>query len=392
MNSKAERKELFTLFINAKTPKDYFVFQETLVDKIISAEKEKKSAKDRIQKIEINEHLNLLRRYGDSLVWQLLHPFAIRQFAKPDATKPHLSGQSHAIAKALEIVKFLAEQGIYAILCDLTNIIRLSDILIIRHPEYPEMIEIKGDKYIMMLHGFTGKRSNVDMSPIENLTPIRGRQGRQISKMRDTLKYLKSGKGKIYGSNGEFLTIAIQNGAQYLWKEIDETVLTLLGSSEKQSWRRISHKQYFFATVEEEINLVKGIPEEIKNFSRLFFGCHYVPIEDSWDLISPPLVWEISDSVKWALMEGEVMLFNFIDLSLFFEMEFKKGIIKDANIESDTVLNGGFLIEIDGKEIHTSKRFLDDAIYGFETVESVSKSMIELTQRAIELGLGDVLQ
>src|SRR6185312_15874807 len=92
---------------------------------------------------DIDWHIHLLRCCGDSLVWRLLHPHAIRQLSKNQPRRPTLANQGTAFDWTLAKAREVAEAGRPVLVADLTHCIRIGDLVVATDPERPELVECK---------------------------------------------------------------------------------------------------------------------------------------------------------------------------------------------------------------------------------------------------------
>jgi hypothetical protein len=88
-------------------------------------------------------------------------------------------------------------------------------------------------------------------------------------------------------------------------------------------------------------------------------------------------VWPLPRSQRVALIEGDVVLIHLVDLDAFIGSDTSGlGRITELRTKGDEVT--GFVVEIKGGEMHISARFLNDVLYGFQTVESAREQIVAM--------------
>jgi hypothetical protein len=368
------RRELFDSLDSASTPKEVSNFQRYLTSVIKDSEGRKAQANDKKAKVAYGIHSGMCRSYGDALAWQLLHPHAIRQLSDlPKQPPPHLSGMKEVVEKYLVLVDRLADLGHYSFVVDLTNIIKVSDIAVVFDPEIPLLLEVKGDKVHIIASDFILQKYPEYI--IEG--KFGGRIERQMNKIVDITRYLATNSGE-----GPYKrrAITIMTQPEYYWDEVNEAINGAIKSDD--CLVRISDRHWIYATRKEpeEIDFLDTLQHMIKRLptnANLRVGCHLAPLESYQWHIAPPFNWHIDKEYRFALMEGSVSLFNFIDLSLLENHEYNGAVITEVSISDSQLGDNATHIEFEGT-IHTlSSIFLSRLIYGFETVESVANSMLE---------------
>lgn len=360
------RKLLFEKLMQASEFNLLFDFQIELAEELKRCERLQKLKKDESRKA----HMHLLRCYGDSLSWRLLHPHAIRQLAKNQKNKTFLIDQGKGFDKTIEIAKGISKYNFPLIIADLTNCIRIGDIIICRDPELPDIIECKSGK-------------NRDKYELQ------GRRGRQFSKMKGTSEYLSKGQAKVFGDGQTRLCVEIDSPTIYNWDIIN----TVLIEAEKigEYFYKVSEYEIIGAVSgENEIDFFDKLKPEDFKFNNPLVGTHYRAIEEAWPTISPPANWGIEDRFKFPLMEGDLIIVHIFDPHVFigFENETARITGLDSKICEDRVCSGiadfGYEVEIQGEKIILSQNFTARVLYGFETVESIGKLMLEFAQKSTQ--------
>ncbi len=199
------RRTLFEALEGMSSITDHVAFQVRLAGEILSGEKLRPLLKNnKPRRLILKDHLRRLHSYGDALAWTLLHPHAIRNLAKNDGCPPWLSNQEPALVHALETIKKLSEEGTPGIVCDLTNVLRIGDV-VFGDPEVPSIIELKS-------------------SATPDHRKYLGRAGRQRSRMEGTTKYLAEGQAQVYGESHTRVVLESDHEAQYNWGAVQEVI------------------------------------------------------------------------------------------------------------------------------------------------------------------------
>ena len=311
-------------------------------------------------------HIHLLRSYGDALAWMLLHPYTIRQLAKNPSPPPSLLSQQDSFQYVLETGHEYADKGILVLISDITNCLKIGDLVLCYHPERPGLIECKLGHTLPELL-------------------MRGRTGRQISRMMGTLQHLYEGKAKLYGESKLRVAVETTSQIEYTWDIVNRTVSDALSTG--LGVGASSDSDLTWAFVGDDSHL--EIPQEVRTFASNFeipcCGCHARPLEEANPRVPPPAVWPIARDCRFALMELEVILFHLVDIQRFAEAVTERGRIIEILVTKAGFNDGSFLVEAGDHRYTLSSSFLADVVYGFQTIESTAKSMIEFASQISEL-------
>ena len=353
--TKEIRRALLLGLEEASSARELADFQVRLGDEIVGAEEKRNEGRHRLG---LKEHLFRLRLLGDSLAWRLLHPHAIRSLAKNDGRPPTLCDRRPEVENCMATVRQLSLEGIPAIVADLTHCLRIGDVLVVRHPEMPDIVEFKAtvrdDRY-----------------------RHQGRTGRQLHRMQKTVEYLNRGSAQFRDEEALRLSIEIDVRAEHDFTQVESIAATAIrdGSSVQmlrpRQWvgaSRLGHSPIF--------------PAEVHRFTdlQLCVGFLSDAFPDLLHEVPPPLNWPISLNVRRALMEGELVLFHIIDPRLLEDERIR--VLFDQR-ESST----SFEVYVDGNAFQCSDYFLRQILYGFQTPESAAQTMIALAAKASGLGI-----
>ncbi len=78
---------------------------------------------------ELARHRRLIRIIGDSLAFSLLHDHTIRTLTRHPGAPASLTGQGQDFSFTMEVAKALSASGYVPIICDLTNLLVVGDIV-----------------------------------------------------------------------------------------------------------------------------------------------------------------------------------------------------------------------------------------------------------------------
>jgi hypothetical protein len=135
---KAARRALFEAFPYSAGCDELLEFQHRLIDEIRRSESDRKE-----QSSDVRDHLHRVRCYGDALAFECLSVYALRQLRRNQGKPPDISGQGAAFDLVRSCFEVLNQNGVKAIVCDLTNVLKTGDIVGCVHPDMPQIFECK---------------------------------------------------------------------------------------------------------------------------------------------------------------------------------------------------------------------------------------------------------
>ncbi|MCC7316592.1 MAG: hypothetical protein IT419_17515 [Planctomycetes bacterium] len=245
----------------------------------------------------LDRHIHRLRLCVDAICFLLLHPHTIRQLQKNTGAPPRLTSQRGACESALRVVREHAERGITCLIADLSNVLRISDVVVCDDIEVPTLVECK---------------ANV---PSPSLL-LKGRKGRQTSRALGTLNYLQHGAAKIIGE--EVPRLALDSKVNR--KKCQDTIERVLEfGSRLGQW-------YEFVSPFDLVICVRPQPEasgvDMEPYMSLFadfrqplVGSYAVSLWNPQLLIPPAIIWDLDFDHACGLMEEELLLIHVIDLA-----------------------------------------------------------------------------
>lgn len=336
------------LGLDWRDPKGLLEFQFRLAEAIIEAETDEPKSGG------INRHAFLLRRCQDSLAFRLLVPHAIRQLLGTESPRAHsIKSQRESFRFVQETANCYAADGHLVLLTDLSNIVRIGDIVVCDNAAVPSIIEVKSGK-------------------VAPKHVIQGRRGRQSSRSLSTIEYLANDHAHIFGQSIPKLAVQSKEEMQFSWRDVNEVAMRAL--REGMATARISEYDVIHAVHAVDGRPVSGEPlfEDIQRMRSPLFASHAVGLLNPEILTLPPLVWPIEEEPKSPLMEERLVIGHLIDLARF----------KDPLEDDFRVLNvspvSGFSTDRGGEKGTASVRFINDVLFGYATIESTVAALREM--------------
>jgi hypothetical protein len=328
-----------------------------LLDLQLVAAAEIKSAEACVgDKDDLRWHVHLLRCCADALAWQTLHPHTIRQLAKNQAAHPSITEQGAAFDFTISKAADAANAGVPVLIADLTNCLRIGDLVLPVDPELPRLEECK-------------------LSERPDQFAFQGRRGRQLSRMNGTLEYLATGRAKLHGEQATRMAVEVNVRSEYNWAVVNDVcsaaLLSNIGSA------MLSDSELIYATTETEASV---FPDEIRDHRFLpphaVVACHLVPIEEAWCEVPPPLNWDLLPELRIALQEGDLILYHIFDPWSLIGYSNDVGTIVDIQSVSDREGGHGYRLKIGDSEIVAGPTFTSSLLYGYETAKSIADRML----------------
>ena len=198
---KAARRALFEAFPDSAGCGELLEFQHRLIAEIRRSESERKE-----ESSDVRDHLHRVRSYGDALAFECLSIYALRQLRRNQGKPPDISGQGGAFDLVTSCLEVLNQNGVKAIISDLTNVLKTGDIVGCVHPDIPQIFECKASP------------------PKSNRFERQGRRGRQLSRMESILRFLVSGEGKFFMDDRYRRTMTVKSERKFNFSVVDEVV------------------------------------------------------------------------------------------------------------------------------------------------------------------------
>jgi hypothetical protein len=225
------RRRLFDRLAAARGPMDWYSLQLHVASAVLKAEEHRADVAKR-DRAYLKWHIQLCKAYVDAIAWRTMSAHAIRHHATLPGGPAHLGGIRHELRRYFTLARGFAKQGLPAILPDLSNMLRLGDVVVVVDPSAPEVIEVKGEKAIMPagLAEAVAKRGGRQgrVAPTSLRLPRRGRAGRQLSQIVARDLYLRNDRGRLPGDLKERVAISVYRESEMLFPEIEAVTLDAL--------------------------------------------------------------------------------------------------------------------------------------------------------------------
>ncbi len=349
---RVEREHLFERCSRLESPQELLSIEEEVAHSIRKCERimPKVQYKDALR-----FHTTRLRLYMDGLVWRVLHPHTIRQLATGTSTPPSIEGQGKAFDQVLKSARaYFKLYPVPIFITDLTNVLRVGDLAVCLDPQVPMIVECKSR-----------------LPEPGHL--LQGRIGRQVSRAVGTLDYLATGSAKIFGEDYPKQAIESPHIAQRNW----DVVTTICQDAQHagHTYHRISEYEAIWAYTPDQANSVNS---EIKQYATgdVFLGTSLGLMNMSDGLFPPPSVWPIARDLRFLVLEEKLILLHLVDIRAF-ERHWENGGSVAINLLNSFPVS----VRVNGTEYSLARRFLYDVLYGFETVGSCVKGMVDFVHQ-----------
>lgn len=360
LNSKQqqiERKCLFQRCIRVGSFEDLLAIQEQIADSIRRCEHALKGTE---RKDDLQFHIERLRLYADGLVWLVLHPHTIRQLAKNPGPPRSIQAQGKAFDQVLQSARHhLRKDKVPVLIADITNVIKIGDLVLCTNPEAPQIVECKTRLPHPLLF-------------------MRGRFGRQVSRAMSTLKYLSTGSAKVFGAERHQLVLESPHASKRNWEALTSVCTTAV--SDGRAFTQLSDHEFLWAyTRENQDSVLAEVARYSKNLGCGFLGTSLGLMNMTDGLFPPPIVWLIPSELRFQLMEEDLVVAHLLD-SKAFECDLGNG----ERIEVSPLEDFPIRVVTGGKEYPLARRFIYEVLYGFETVDSCVQGLIEFARQLHE--------
>lgn len=344
------RRLLFDRLDRVGTARELLAYQIDLAEAILETERHLKTGNSGSEVLK--SHTKCVRLYADALVWWFLHPHSIRRLAKNLGAPQSLLAQGNAFENVLSHAKgYLEKTGLPILIADITNIIKIGDIIVVVDPERPQIVECK-----------------MKVPKWQHL--MQSRVGRQVSRAIGTMQYLKEDAAKVFGESYYRVAVKSQHRAERNWEIVDCLCWKALRLGE--AFQEISPGDYLWALRSERQEIVlSAVKEKAQGLGTAQFGTSLRLMNFQDGLFPPPPAWRpVSPEVRFQLTEGTIVLFHLVSY------EALAGDYGDG--QSISIRDGDYpiVVSVRGQEFPLSRRFIYDIVYGFESMESCVKGLL----------------
>lgn len=359
---RTERHHLFEQCVMVDTSDALLSVQESIANAIRKCERNLASTQD---KDALQFHIKKLRLYLDGFVWAILHPHTIRELADARVKAPSLEGQGEAFDRVLRAARvFLEKYEVPIFVTDITNVLRTGDLVICTNREVPLIVEVK-----------------TRLPKSKHL--LQGRVGRQLGRTKGSLEYLTKGRGKVFGEDNYKQAIESSHIAQRTWEAVTE--ICQAGRLNGYAFRQLSDYHLLWAYTPDNADSFNNDIKRYKDWTA-FAGTSFglMNMADK-GLFPPPSAWPIPTDLIYSLIEEEIIIAHLVDVRAL-EHEFETG-------ESVKIYpRRPFPVSVSiGQNMYLlSRRFIYDVLYGFETVGSFTKGVVDFAHQIDSGALGQM--
>jgi len=116
--------------------------------------------------------------------------------------------------------------------------------------------------------------------------------------------------------------------------------------------------------------------------SRLVHANQLAYLENSEGMIRPPAAWPITKELRWLLMEGHLALFHLLDLESISLVAERGGRRIHLSAPGSDI---SFKVEVADGVVELSRKFLDDLLFEYATVESIVALMLDVADSSARM-------
>ncbi len=355
------RRRLFDRFTTKSSARQLLDFQRLLVAEIVETEAEQLVERSPVR----TKHLQAVRIYGDALAFNELSTYAIRQLARSTGNPPQLTDQGRGFALTLECAEAITEQDVPVLISDVTNVLKNGDLVVCVDSNAPALLECK--------------LSKIKDAQFER----QGRRGRQLSRLESIGSFLHTGRGMIFGEDKERQTVELTEQSRFDYSTVEQIVAAAL-LHEPIIVTPSPHQLLSAALTGESVDALDAIRKWVPALAgdRVVIGNSLAPLRRNWPDVSPPILWNMSLPLRWALMEGDVSITHAVRVDAFAGMQRDR-----ARVHSVVAIPGGqfpwgYELMIDTQTLTIGPKFLLDVVHSHETVDSAGQRLLEAGQVA----------
>lgn len=352
------RMKLYYNFFKMSSPESIFELQLELAASIVDAENniKKNNNKDNFQ-----YHLDRIYGLADSICWLFIDESVIKQLGLYESTITSLSAQE---GNYLDLMKRFSEdaKGKILIFADLTRCISIGDLIEVISSDNIKLIEIK-EKFPNDQHASA---------------LLRGRTGRQFSKMYWLTHYLKDEFGTLYRNKKPTKTIYVEKNYEYHYNLIPELIEKAKeeGTSIIQAEEGLAFMCQNFE-FENDPSILRKCVEWGFEQPVIASTARLTENRDATVFHKPSLLFDTNYEYRVLLHEVDYSIMGVLDV------EYIKGLFKSKGYGFKYIDDMLPKIEYEGVYYTLSYRFINNILSGMSTVDSTVEVMIDLLQKSL---------
>jgi hypothetical protein len=190
---------------------------------------------------------------------------------------------------------------------------------------------------------------------------------------------LLNDRGFIPGTLAPIVVQTVTSEVEHTWTNVEQAIgdALLAGAGCSESPGDLVWALRADAISGEEIPLWETVEAKTIGFKEPLVALSSVLLDDPSPLVPPPLAWPLPQTMRLALLERVVRLVHVIDLARFMHLEIDGARVIEIRRGADGVLQEPcFMIDAGDFYAAASTRFVDEVIYGYQTIESTTHTLL----------------
>jgi len=290
-----KRRALVLRFCDLPDRGSPLTFQRDLAAELLAAETDSANRASG----ELSRHKRLIRTIGDGLAFSLLPQHTIRTLGRhPGGPNPSMVGQREDFMHVVNIAERLSESGYMPLLCDVTNLLRVGDIVAV------------AEKHVLVLE--------CKRSPLPSRLPGNGRLARQRLRGSQAAQYLR--ESQIVESDAVRQATSADI-PEPRWQVLADLANRVSRVGDSAIAMLDDGDAVALTMVGDEL---EGVREVIAKLDRAVTSNGPAICGTQLDVLSnprwncpPPLVFPVELSLRHALLEGNALMIRLVDSKLF---------------------------------------------------------------------------
>lgn len=310
-------------------------------------------------------HAQQLRLVCDTIAWIVFEPHTIRNLGRAPGRPPALSSQWTDFEFVLQTARKLARRGLVSIISDLTNILRVGDVIATNLST--------GEVLIVECKNTRPEKLQQRMSP---------RVKRQVELGASVSDYLTTGisrDGKSPPLRGiEARAFAVDHSSEYDWEMLVEAIR----KADADGRGSAGDNRHCVVAIRNEVptgfdgfDIAEG-PERDAN---VWLGFPSGLLDHPTPLHPPPTLWDLPIDDILRIWERNLIVCHAVDVNSIV------GHIDGIGAEIVSVRKDGSLqVRANDEEFAVYDRFLDNVILDYEKIESARRQVLLLTATVVQ--------
>ena len=247
-----------------------------------------------------------------------------------------------------------------AIIADLTNVLRIGDVIVPNGAGSGIIFEFKATQKGPKKAGYAN------------------RAARQLLRMERMAEYLHEDRGRVFGTDEEIFAISVQHSHEYIYEHVDAAYQDALEIG-FCAYQVSDHDVLFCVRSDQDLGAwLNQAPSPPFRFAAIGFHSRFMS-EEVHPVIKPMPAWPVSLRVRQALLNREIFLTHLVD---------PLAIVGFAEcgwlIEGFSRTTSEYNITAGNDSLVAPEVWLDRWLYGFETGSSVASAMVECASEGMQ--------